>query len=428
MYANALPALINPVYGLPGRAYDFVGGNTVFDSRLTVTRSTTDPYFDANSVQQAASPDTGRLDHDPLTGAALGGLVERGATNSILRSREFENAVWHNFQTDISENTATAPDGTATGDRLIALVSDSNHTIRPAANLTYVQGNTYTLAVDAKYSDYSYISVRPGSSNMSSTGVWFNIQAGTVGTIEANVDSASIRPRGNGWYRCSVTITYTPATGTDGTAIMLVPSDGVQLFAGDGVSGNFLWEAQREDGPAATSPVTTEATAASRGREAIADSYDFPAAAGSVILTGRVRDILGVDTRRAFTMRAGAGTEEIYVEFSTAGGVAARVRGASTNHIGASFSSGVDIDAADTRFALAIAWADNDQYAYFNNITRGATDALTATAATAPDFSGVDGQWFGNHESSDFGLNGWIERALFYPARLPNATLQKLAA
>lgn len=58
------------------------------------------------------------------SGGVLGLRVEGARTNSVLRSQELDNAAWVNnvssapFNTTVTANAATAPDGTATADRL----------------------------------------------------------------------------------------------------------------------------------------------------------------------------------------------------------------------------------------------------------------------------------------------------------------------
>ena len=58
------------------------------------------------------------------SGGVLGLRVEGARTNSTLRSQELDNAAWVNnvssapFNTTVTANAATAPDGTATADRL----------------------------------------------------------------------------------------------------------------------------------------------------------------------------------------------------------------------------------------------------------------------------------------------------------------------
>lgn len=64
--------------------FDFT--RAIVDPRVSVTRSTTGTYFDANGVMQTAPIATPRIDCDPLTGEILGLMMEPPRTNLILDS------------------------------------------------------------------------------------------------------------------------------------------------------------------------------------------------------------------------------------------------------------------------------------------------------------------------------------------------------
>jgi hypothetical protein len=54
---------------------------------ITFTRASGATYFDANGVLQTAANDAPRFDHDPVTGASRGLLIEEQRTNSIRNSQ-----------------------------------------------------------------------------------------------------------------------------------------------------------------------------------------------------------------------------------------------------------------------------------------------------------------------------------------------------
>ena len=61
---------------------DDVSGNNL----ITFTRASTGTYVDSNGVIQTAAIDTPRFDHDPVTNASLGLLLEEARTNLVLNS------------------------------------------------------------------------------------------------------------------------------------------------------------------------------------------------------------------------------------------------------------------------------------------------------------------------------------------------------
>lgn len=67
-----------------GPSWDFTGG--VLPAGVTFTRAGSATYFDAAGVLQTALADVPRFDHNPVTGALRGLLVEPSATNRLLNS------------------------------------------------------------------------------------------------------------------------------------------------------------------------------------------------------------------------------------------------------------------------------------------------------------------------------------------------------
>lgn len=73
-----------PLYVRPYAEIDFT--RMAFDSRVSFSRSSTGTYFDAAGALQSAASNVPRIDHDPVTGAVLGVLVEAQSTNSLTYS------------------------------------------------------------------------------------------------------------------------------------------------------------------------------------------------------------------------------------------------------------------------------------------------------------------------------------------------------
>src|SRR3546814_11251992 len=65
------------------------------DPRITFTRASNGSYFDAAGVMQYASANEERSDHDPVTLAARGLLVEEQRTNLVPWSEVFDTPAWN---------------------------------------------------------------------------------------------------------------------------------------------------------------------------------------------------------------------------------------------------------------------------------------------------------------------------------------------
>jgi len=80
-------------YTLNGTAYNdltsFLGA-----SGGTFSRASIGTYFDSSGVLQTTPSGTPRFDHDPVTHAPKGILIEETRTNLIKRSSEFDDPTW----------------------------------------------------------------------------------------------------------------------------------------------------------------------------------------------------------------------------------------------------------------------------------------------------------------------------------------------
>ena len=187
-----------------------------------------------------------------------------GRRNVLTYSEQFDNPAWTKVRSSISANATTAPDGTATADKLIEDSTASNsHDIR-TASLSVVNGQQYTYTIYAKASERTWIGVYVGFSS-AATVTFFDLQNTATGTVSSNA-TASISDVGNGWKRCQITVTANTTSGTIFT--YLANANGGETYTGDGTSGVFIWGAQLEVGSSATNlqkvVTTTDVTEAGK--------------------------------------------------------------------------------------------------------------------------------------------------------------------
>lgn len=376
-------------------------------------------------VQTVASAYYGpRFDYNPFSLTPLGLLIEEQRANLALRSEEFDNAGWVKDNATITANTATAPSGTTTADKLIAdngvdLTSIANGAVRQTIN--YTAEATLTFSVFAKEAEFDRIQLffSEGTGTGNRAQVEYSLVDGSVVSAAAIVGtftnpSSTATPVGNGWYR--FTLTFTTGSGASGRARLAVRDSGTTT--GDGTSGILIWGAQAEAGAFATSYIPTGSATATRA----ADSAEitgtnfsswFNASEGTIIFSGdSVRPTGIAPATRTFQFDDGTANENI-----RSGGTATlQVVDGGATLVNIIPSPAITFNG--TVFKFASAYKAND----FASVTSG---------AVAPDPSGtiptVTQLSLGGPSTSGV-LNGHIRTFTYYPQRLPDAQLQELSA
>ena len=176
------------------------------------------------------------------------GLVQWAPNNLLTFSEQFNNAAWTTEGGSITANSSTAPDGTATAELFTENTANAVH--RPAYQSPTTTSAEHTFSVYLKYVSRQWVYLRTKDSSNTNRFAWFDIQNGVIGTVQTNL-TASITNAGNGWYRCSITVSSAFA-GTNLAMIGTAATDNTEVYTGNGTSGILIWGAQLELGSAAT--------------------------------------------------------------------------------------------------------------------------------------------------------------------------------
>ena len=259
------PSLLNIPYRLKaGTLYSQIPETGLGD--FAVTRSASNVATRINSLGfiETVADNVPRLDY-PLGGAVNGCpalLVEPSAENLLFYSEEFDNGYWFKNTTTVQTNAAISPRNTLTADNIYPNSTGADRRFQRAVPI--VSGTTYTFSIFAKANGLNWIRFSSPQFNLFA---WFNVQSGTIGTVQAGV-TARIENYGNGWYRCSVTQT---ATSTTTGQFYINPTDGdnTSNVTASGTNGVLFWGAQGEIGSVATSYIPTTTQAITRGTDAV---------------------------------------------------------------------------------------------------------------------------------------------------------------
>ena len=171
-------------------------------------------------------------------------LLEPLRTNLQVYSEEFDNVVWIKSKTTITANDTISPNGELTADKI---TGDGTGTSYVYDGISLTNGNTYTISIFVK----PIINISSFAINVFG-GVGtapFDLINKTIGTLTGDFTSAKIEDYGNGWLRCSGTLTLSSTTGTKNIGYGLFDFNGDQFY---------LFGAQVEEGNYPTSYIKRE--------------------------------------------------------------------------------------------------------------------------------------------------------------------------
>ena len=167
------------------------------------------------------------------------GYIEEVPWNIVQYSEELDDSYWTDDNTlTITENDSTSPIGNTTANKLVVNSGSSNayvYRFEPTIG-------EKTLSVYGKKGAKNWLMLAClGAAKR----VFFDLDNGVIGT---NVGSlgASISDEGNGWYRCTITFTYT--SGNSAVYFYVTDNDNTFTVTGNNSDELYLWGAMVNKG------------------------------------------------------------------------------------------------------------------------------------------------------------------------------------
>jgi hypothetical protein len=394
---------------------DGISGVYLWGAQLSSSASLDSYTPNFGAAPSAAAAHGPRLDYDPSTLAAKGLLVEEQRTNLLTYSEQFNDAVYVKVATTVTANATTAPDGTATADKIISDATNVQHSIGPS--VTFASNTTYSLSVFAKAAERSSFAFGPRGNGKPIT-TTFNLStlsfSGDVST-GGTIVSKSYQLLPNGWIRVVLVFT-TDNSGTVPSNVNFSDTN-FAVVAGNGVDGIFLWGAQLEAGPFATSYIPTAAASVTRNADvAFVATSQFPYSATEGTLVANV-SLIAIKSTVQMYAELGDGTFNnrmgIYSASTTAEAIIDTVGSRQATLSIGSVTSGSAIKSA-------LAYKLNDIAACLNG---GSVSSDTSALIPIVNVLAI-----GSQTARFADINGHIRQITYIPRRLTNAELQARTA
>jgi hypothetical protein len=400
------------------------------------TRGSTGTFVGSNGLIQTAAIDIPRFDHDPVTLACKGLLIEEGRTNLSLQSGVIvNNSGWSAL------DVTTAVSGTGLDGNNAYKISEAATTnIHALVNLggtgaasatSVVSGTSYTGSIFVKKvaGSVDWVQLTLGTAGFGTLQFAnFNIGNGTIGNYTGLTSGTvpRIQAFSNGWYRISMTAPATATTSSTSNVILAFTNNTDTITRAPSYLGSTsnevltsLWQSEAGSFPTSYIPTTTGTLARSADVCSITGGdftgmYNQPEGTFFTDVTPQAVDqlsfVFGVNTT-SFNSSHG-----IYKSNATVSAAGKRWVGTTINATQqAEITTSTDV--AVSRSRLTYAYKINDYaFAYAGGIVGTDTSATVPSPTTMRIGSRDDGR----------AINGHLASIRYYKKRLPNSKLVTL--
>jgi hypothetical protein len=349
-----------------------------------------------------------RFDFDPVTLAPKGLLVEEQRTNLLTYSEQFDNAAWVKSGTTVTANAAAAPNGTVTADLVTANTSSSFGFLYS----NNIASGVFTTSVYAKQGTQRYIQFL----STATTAYWanFDLQDG-LAYAGGTTSSVSIVSVGNGWYRCSLSVT--DSNSNQPTIGFVTSLNSARAPSTTLTTNCYLWGAQLEAGSFATSYIPTIASTVTRSADVASVNTLSPWFNATESTIYSEFDTFSTNDAFPYAMGTKNNNEIDVYRVGSNGNVATLMFASTVLQNNSTIATGTALNAT---IKAAYAIKANDLAGSANG---GA--AVTDTTATLPSVSTL---YLGARDDGSGALNGHLRRLAVYPRRLTNAEIQALTS
>ena len=340
-------------------------------------------------------------------------LLEPQRLNYVAQSETFTGYWGLQGASLIADNNVKNPTGNTFSNILNSTSTGTFKSINKSESSAW-DSKTLTMSCFAKKKTNDFIYFHNIGSVSGSPSVYFNISSGTLGSVGSAWSNAKIENYGNGWYRCSATITF----GTNTNYLYIANSDGNNNNSSTIGSQTYLWGTQVEEGSYPTSYIPTSGSAVTR---VLDTCYNDKLA--NVI--GQTEGTFYLET---VPLNSLTSYTERVIQFESSGSGFMTIQRYSNDNItfyGTNGSNnwsiqGTGLFVGGQTIKIAGAYKDNDITLYVNGVQIG-----TNTTANAPQTEKLR---FANNPSGSLGYLGSHKDVKLYNTRLSNSELAALTS
>jgi hypothetical protein len=367
----------------------------------TFTRASTATFVGSDGLIQSAAINTPRFDHDPVTLACKGLLIEELRQNLCLRSEEFNDGIWAKSSAIVTAPVVTAnqvnsPSGALSADRIVfPAVSGAGAFSLVTQFFTQSAGVVHTASI--------YLRGLVGGEK-----VWWawTPNGSTYVRKECILTTA--------WQRFD--FTYTSTSGNNFTQLGVDLRDSSQSTRP--AQTIFAWGAQLEAGSFPTSYIPTTTTALTR-------SADVCSITGGDFTSFYNQSEGTVSLQATSLMATATAGNRTFLSFTDGGytnqqGIYKTVNSSNLNTpIGSGVGTAVGTITQGVAFKVAVALQPSNSAASFNGGAAATVSSAAVVGINRLEFRDPTGAP-GGHPSCH------IARIQYFRKRLPNAKLQSL--
>lgn len=375
---------------------------------VNFSRSTTGTYFASDGKIKSAAIDTVRLDYDPAGGAVRGMLIEEARTNLLLKSADIAaSSTWQGAGDFTLETVVSAIDGGTAYKHTNGGSSSNRARWQDVGNFT---GNPETIS----------ILIENVSASMTRLDMWDRTAAGYICNADLDWSDLSVSAKsgatarvmdlGTGPNGGQLVLLETTVTGPSGNGRQVVLFPTGTTVNTDAAIVHYV---QFEVGGFASSYIPTTTTAVARAADLMTRTVgaEYAAAECSLAYSVTLRDPAAGG--KAFEFSDGTGSNRFGVSFQV---VMLSVVGGS---VGAQIQDLVTLSVM-TPYRFALGCAKDDWALYRDGVSSG-----SSVSGDLPQ--GITTLNIGSDYAGAYPLNGWLSEFVYYPVRLPDATLLEIS-